>query len=320
MDRTSRPNWSPLQFVLLPENRSAVLAVRRLTRRLGRCPFVPLLLVGAPGTGKSHLSDDLFAWAAARGDVIRQDSADWPPTDLGELRECDLLIVEDLQYLPARAADEFAALLDVRVTRRRATLLTAGRSPAELENLPPRLVSRTTGGLTVELEALGVNSRLRFLKKRAAACGLIAGDGVLRRLARHTPGSGRQLLAALDQLQRLGAMLPAPPDAAAVRAHFREAAMMTRPTLERILRQVGRQCQLAPRLFGGRDRQPGALWARQVSMYLAHELTELSLAQIGEFFGRDQSTVRHACLKVAQKITDDTEFATRVRELRTQLT
>src|SRR5437879_943808 len=93
-DRTARANWSPSQFVLMPENRSAVLAVRRLARRLDRCPFVPLVLHGPPGTGKSHLADDLLAWAAPRGDVLRQEAADWSAADVVEARRSDLLIVE----------------------------------------------------------------------------------------------------------------------------------------------------------------------------------------------------------------------------------
>src|SRR5215831_7670247 len=111
-DRTPRATWSPSQFVLVPENRSAVLAVRRLAHRLDRSSFVPLVLHGPPGTGKSHLADDLFAWAAERGEVFRVEAADWTDADATEVRRCELLIVEDMQHLPERAADGFASVLD----------------------------------------------------------------------------------------------------------------------------------------------------------------------------------------------------------------
>src|SRR5262249_50896890 len=156
-------------------------------------------------TGKTHLADDLHSWAAERGQVLRQEVADWSAVERDALRRCDLLVVEDLQHLSTRAADEFAAVLDDRIARRRATLLTASQGPAELANLPPRLMSRLSGGLVVGLQSLGIGSRHRFLKKRAVARGMALDDNALDWLARHTRGSGRQLLAALEQARLLSA-------------------------------------------------------------------------------------------------------------------
>ena len=91
--------------------------------------------------------------------------------------------------------------------------------------------------------------------------------------------------------------------------------------LQRVQRVVA-EIESFDRRYGmirGRDRQPGIRWPRQVSMYLARELTEMSLAQVGEFFDRDHSTVRHACQKVTDTIAADAEAAARVRDLHAQL-
>src|SRR5207247_5668890 len=119
-------------------------------------------------------------------------------------------------------------------------LLTARNGPAELENLPARLASRLAGGLVVGLELLGPKSRRRFLAKRAAARGLTIRPDALSWLARHTLGSGRQLLAALERLRALTAKTGSPPDAALVRAEFGAEGAAGRPTAERITQQVGR--------------------------------------------------------------------------------
>src|ERR1700730_5987242 len=104
VDRTSpRASWSPSQFVLLSENRSAVLAIRRLARCLGPTirpsPFTPLLLHGPPGAGKSHLADQLLQWAASEHTVVRRDAAEWANFEeersFDDEKDCGLLIVED---------------------------------------------------------------------------------------------------------------------------------------------------------------------------------------------------------------------------------
>ena len=218
-----------------------------------------------------------------------------------------------MQHLPPRARDSFAAVLDDRAARRGATLLTAGPGPAELPGLPARLASRLAGGLVVGLEPLGEASRREFLAQSARVRRLSVRPEVLDWLARHTPGSGRQLGAALNRLQTLTTKLPALPDVAAVRAHFEADAEQTRPTLERITDAGGRAVPGGAKQVRGQARQPGVLWPRQVSMYLARELTELSLAQVGEYFGRDHSTVRHACRKVESALVDDAELAGRMQ-------
>jgi chromosomal replication initiator protein len=67
------------------------------------------------------------------------------------------------------------------------------------------------------------------------------------------------------------------------------------------------------------DRHPNLVWPRQLTMHLARSLTTLSLAQIGEFFGRDHSTVRHACQKVDDALAIDAELPGLLRELSAEL-
>jgi chromosomal replication initiator protein len=324
-DRTSpRASWSPSQFVLLPENRSAVLAVRRLARCLGptirRSPFAPLLLHGPPGVGKSHLADQLLEWAAREHTVVRREAADWSaseqeqPSD--EVKTCGLLIVEDVQHLPKHGVDSFTAVLDYRIARCQPTLVTASQSPAGLTNLPTRIISRLIGGLVVGLDPLAAASRRRFLERLAAWRRFSLRVDALASLAAHTPGSGRQLIAALNRLQNLRQSQPTSPDAAAVELLLQAEAVIQQPTIERITQQVGELYQVSPKKIRGRDRQPGILLPRHVSMYLARELTKQSLAQIGEFFGRDHSTVRHACQKVTDSLANDPELAANIRQLR----
>src|SRR5262245_15175628 len=109
--RKPRFSWAPPRFISLPENRSAVLAVRRLARDLGRrrSPLVPLFLYGPSGTGKSHLATALHDLAAARHSACRFESGTWPlDRPVSEWHCAEFLLIEDIQHLPAWAADSLA--------------------------------------------------------------------------------------------------------------------------------------------------------------------------------------------------------------------
>ena len=312
-DRTSRA-WAPPRFVPLPENRSALLAVRRLAAA-SRCPFHPLLLHGPPGCGKSHLAAALHEHAAATASACRLNAGDWLTEDTTDLRSCAVLILEDVQHLPERVTDDLTVLLDYRAARRQATLVTASHGPAEMTALPARLANRLTGGLIVGLELLGRASRRHLLEVVAKQRRLTLRDDVRNWLAEQTPGSGRQLLAALNQLAALGNGVPLE----TVVAAFRTEGKASRPTLERITQQVSKLFRVKPQQVRGRDRTPHLLWPRQVSMYLARQLTGLTLAQIGQYFERDHSTVRHACQKVEVALTRNTELPGVLRQLQAEL-
>jgi chromosomal replication initiator protein len=118
----------------------------------------------------------------------------------------------------------------------------------------------------------------------------------------------------------LTAALGRPADAAEVADAFRQDAEACRPTVERIAQRVGRYFQVDLRQICSRRRSRQVLLPRQVGMYLARQLTALSLEQIGAYFGgRDHSTVLHACRKVEQALDRDAQLCGAVRTLRADL-
>src|SRR5947209_1502685 len=168
------------RLVPLPENRSAREAVDRLAEAVRRGADFPLLFLhGPPGAGKSHLATTLIEQVAqgepprtaqtlAAAELGRELLR--PPVERREVsREAvgaDLLVIEDVQHLPPAAGGELAGILDRRQARRRATLVTAVRGPAELEHAA-RLTSRLAGGLVVGIPPLSEPSRRQLA---AALC------------------------------------------------------------------------------------------------------------------------------------------------------
>jgi chromosomal replication initiator protein len=316
-------------WVMLPENRLAREAVGRaadaLVSNAARRPFNPLFLSGSPGTGKSHLGSALIDHVAqhapdriialrSASDLGRHDeeaAAQW-----SEIRRADLIVVEDLQHLPAHAVEAMVQLLDRALARQQQLLLTAHCGPALLVDLPIRLTSRFAQGLTVALLPWSAQGRRIFLQQKAQSCGLTIESSALDWLGDHLPGSGRALEGALTRMEVLARLQQRTPTLADVLELFRAEADAGRPTLERIVRQVGAYFRIKPDQLQTRRRGREVMLPRQVGMYLARRLTDLSLQQVGAWFGgRDHSTVLHACRKVEQALGQDAALSGAVRQL-----
>ncbi len=329
-----RPPLTFARFVPAPQNRPALLAVQEVAdcvcSRRPRRKINPLFLHGSPGTGKTHLAaaladevirrcPDLVVALAAAGDLA---AAGEQEDVLQEARQSDLFIVEDLQHLPPQAAEAFVQVLDALQSRGQQIVCTASAGPQQLthrgQRFPARLTSRLAAGLVVRLEPLPAAGRLALLREKAR--GRVAvGPDVLTWLAEHLNG-GRELEGALTQVEALARLERRTPDVAAVAAHFREQAEAGQVTVERIAQRVGGYYRVKPEQLQSRRRYRGVLLPRQVGMYLARQLTGLSLEQIGAYFGgRDHSTVLHACRKVEQALGSDAALSGAVRQLHAEL-
>src|SRR3954470_19874780 len=202
-----RPPLTFDRFLPLPENRSALAAVRQAAATvINRRPapsLNPLFLHGPAGSGKTHLvsalvedvtrqapdvavtlltAADLETLAGAADD-LRAETAD----ALRAARTCDLVVVEDLHRLTARPAEALVGLLNHLLPRQAQVVVTAAVGPRHLE-LPARLTSRLAEGLVVGLEPLQASGRLALLRDLAARRGLAVADDVLAWLAENLTG------------------------------------------------------------------------------------------------------------------------------------
>jgi chromosomal replication initiator protein len=331
------PRQLPLTFATLvgvTEVRPALAAVREVLDCVctadRRRVCNPLYLHGPAGSGKSHLAAALAHEASRRnrGLVITTLAAgdretlgrfwddDIETTPAAEARASDLFVAEDLQHLPVGHARAFTRLFDELLSRSVQMVFTARVGPRQLD-LPTRLTSRLASGLVTALEAPSIDSRREILVDRAARRQLAVRPEVLDWLARHLTGGGRQLDGALTRLEQLGSGgRHGPPDVNTILAHFREEADLARPSVEQVAQRVGRRFQVELRVLRSDRRGRGIVLPRQVGMYLARQLTGLSLEKIGAYFGgRDHTTVLHACRKVEKALAADAALSGTVRQL-----
>ncbi len=317
------------RFIRLPENRPARLACLQFARRAMKGAGTSLIyLHGPPGAGKSHLVQ-VVADAIGHGRSVQV----LPGRDLGKLmsgqtsdearpprtfRCASLLVIEDVQHLPASAAAAVATLLDYRQARRLATLCTAAMGPTALFGLPARLTTRMASGLVVRMKSLGAASLKKLARWWRRERGVRLDNEVIDWLVSklRAPRGVRALFGDLARLQQLGRERPHRFDLATAQQLLHDEAVSEVQPIRAIADLVATRFELTAEQLQSRNRRESLLWPRQIAMYAARRMTDLSLAAIGSYFGGcDHTTVLHAIRKVQQRVSQDPELAHEIDEL-----
>jgi len=321
------PSWGAIR--VLPENRAAIRAAQRIAAGRASAPSL-LLLHGPPGVGKSAIVSALVTeyLDSPLGHIVRHISAaelprkSRPATDAEarEIAEADLLIIEDLQHLPARDVLPLCQLLDERAAHRRPVVMTATSGPAGLTAFARRLTNRLAAGLVVRVEMPGLASRRKLVEDFADARQVRLTSEAIDWMARAADGV-RPLIGFVEKLKPVMKGYAEPLSAAQVQEWLIEPTVgETKSRLHRIVSRVAAAYQVKPKEVLGPSRLRTVLLPRQVAMALARDLTQLPLAEIGKHFGgRDHSTVLHAVRKIEALAGTDATLAGRLKELRAEL-
>jgi chromosomal replication initiator protein len=321
-------------FVAGPENYLAATALRPFLERAAT-HYSPLVLHGPHGSGKSHLGRGLAQWwrqhfPASR--VICQSAADFAQdfaaaTANGQLTEwrrqlgqAELLVCDDLESLVGRvgAQLELLQLLDVLADGQSWVVVTARTLPAHWPGLQPALASRLSAGLSVPIALPGLAAR-RTILERLAASRLLALSPEAAQLIQEFAGSVPALVSAVFELE-LADAAGGEIDVSTVTKVLGSRRQQHRPTLREIALLTARYFGLKLSDLKSSGRRQGLVAGRQVAMYLARQLTDESLGQIGDFFGgRDHTTVLHGCRRTEKLLSQDRATRQAVAELKKML-
>jgi chromosomal replication initiator protein len=331
------------QFVIGDGNRFAHAAALAVAENPGTA-YNPLFLCGPPGVGKTHLLHAIgrYVLAADPGARVVSTTAEaFANAFISALttktmaafkerfRTTDLLLVDDVQFLMAKAKTEeeffhtFNALRDVGAQ----VVLTSDRSPYDLAALEERLRDRFASGLVAPLGTPDRPTRLAVLRKRAALDRLDVPDEVVVVLADRVTTNLRALEAALVRTVAFASLTQRPLDARLAAEVLADLAPPEAPTIgggrlsvEDVQHAVCAEFAISLAELLSPSRAADVTWPRQLAMYLAREHTSASLPAIGaRFGGRGHTTVMHACKRAAARLEADPEAGARAARLSTAL-
>lgn len=306
-------------FVTGKANQLARAAALQVAENPGTS-YNPLFLYGGVGLGKTHLIHAIgnAMVAAGTGVRVRYVHADQYVSDVVKAYQrktfddfkryyhsLDLLLIDDIQFFSGknRTQEEFFYAFEAMVAQRKQIIITSDTYPKELSGIDSRLISRFDSGLTVAIEPPELEMRVAILLRKAESEGVPMPEEVAFFIAKHLRSNVRELEGALRKVL------------AYARFHGREALNVDvckealkdllsvsngQITVENIQKTVADFYKIKVADMYSKRRPANIALPRQVAMYLAKELTQKSLPEIGDLFGgRDHTTVLHAVRKIS---------------------
>ncbi|WP_346328940.1 chromosomal replication initiator protein DnaA [Iodidimonas sp. SYSU 1G8] len=333
------PRFTFDSFVVGKSNELAHAAARRVACN-AKVQFNPLFLYGGVGLGKTHLMHAIAAEIKARTPERRvlylsaekfmyqfirairfQDTMAFKE----QFRSVDVLMIDDVQFIAHKDAtqEEFFHTFNAVVDHNRQVIISADRSPSDLEGIEDRIKSRLGWGLVADIHPTDYELRLGILQSKLEMIGRIdMPNEVTEFLARKIVSNVRELEGALNRVTAYSDLVGRPVTLEMAQEVLQDLIRSNdrRVSISEIQRHVAEyfNVRLSDLLSARRARAVAR--PRQVAMYLSKQLTSRSLPEIGrKFGGRDHTTVMHAVRRIEELRETDSGLDQDIENLRRTL-
>ena len=325
-------------FVVGRSNELGHAAARRVAESKS-VPFNPLFFYGGVGLGKTHLMHAI-AWHITEREpkrrVLYMSAEKFMYQFIRALRyrtimdfkeqfrSLDVLMIDDIQFIAGKDStqEEFFHTFNALVDQNRQIIISADKSPSDLDGIEERLKSRLGCGLVADIHPTDYELRLGILMAKAEQSGADIPDKVMEFLAHKITSNVRELEGALNRIVAHATLVGRAVTLETTQEvlHDLLRANDRRVTIEEIQKRVAEHFNIRLADMHSARRARAVARPRQVAMYLAKQLTSRSLPEIGrKFGGRDHTTVMHAVKKVEELRSTDAGFNEDVELLRRML-
>jgi len=327
------------RFIVSKSNRIAYEAARAIAEAPGRS-YNPFMVYGGVGLGKTHLLQAIGHICQDRGlrviyipsevftnDLVMAIRSKTTAMFREKYRSADVLLMDDVQFIAGKEStqEEFFHTFNALVTFNKQIVIASDRHPSELTLLEDRLRSRFEGGLVTDIQPLEFESRLALVESWAYERGVNLDYPVLEMIATRGHSNVRELEGVFNQIVakvQLGSGRLTVESAESTLSRFDRPRHHSRRqvSVEDIIAVTSEMFNLDGDDIVGKRRTARINHARQITMYLIRELTELSLPQIGQLLGgRSHTTVLHGANKIVEEIEFDSALRAQIEEIREAL-
>lgn len=324
------------RFVVGSTNRFAYTAAKKVAEEPGGA-YNPLFIYGQSGLGKTHLLHAIAnqvrhnqpGWR-----ILYVQSEDFVNELIGSLRRgidmqgfrdkyrnVDLFLMDDVQFIAGKdsSEEELFHTFNTLYEQKKQIVFTSDRPPHEMLRLEQRLKTRFEQGLPADIQPPDYETRVALLKNKAVERGISLPDPVLSYVAENITSNVRQIEGVVNKImafqELMGAQVDVETTVRAVRDILRAKENFL-PSADTIIQEVARFYELDAASITGQSQNKEISTARNVAMYIIREMTQLSLAEIGQQFGgRHHSTVLNSINRVEKMMKAQPELSEIIRDI-----
>lgn len=298
--------------------------------------YNPLFIYGASGLGKTHLLNAICEEVRltkpdmniifVKGEeftnelidaIYRENTRNFHD----KYRLADILLVDDIQFIGGKEStqEEFFHTFNALYQDGKQIILTSDRPPKEIKTLEDRLRTRFEWGLLADIQPPDFETRTAIIKRKAELLGFTIPGDVCEYIANRLKTNIRQLEGAVKKLNAYRLLEGEDPSIMVAQNAIRDILNDNQPvpvTVDKIIREVGRTFNVSSADIRSSKRSANISNARQVAMFIVRDITQISMAEVGEEFGgRDHSTVVYAIQQVEKKKDKDTYYKETVEDI-----
>lgn len=322
-------------FIVGPSNKFAHAASVAVAANPANA-YNPLFIYGASGLGKTHLLHAIctdirknrsdYNIIYVKGDefaneMITSIQDKTTPAFREKYRQASVLLVDDIQFIGGKEStqEEFFHTFNTLYESGKQIVLASDRPPKEIKTLEDRLRTRFEWGLLADIQPPDFETRIAIIRRKAQLLDIQIPDDVAEYIANRLKTNIRQLEGAVKKLKAYKLLQGTSPSIVIAQNAIRDILNDNQPvpvTVERIIAEVGRTYGITPQDIRSNKRNAQISSARQVSIYIVREITQMSMSTIGEEFGgRDHSTIVYAIQQVEKNMKKDLRYKETIEDI-----
>lgn len=335
MTATLNPKYTFDSFVIGNSNRFAHAASLAVAESPAKA-YNPLFIYGGVGLGKTHLMHAIghfILQSNPKARVVYVSSEKFTNELINSIkddsniefrnkyRNVDVLLIDDIQFIAGkeRTQEEFFHTFNALHEANKQIILSSDRPPKEIPTLEDRLRSRFEWGLIADIQPPDFETRIAILKKKADVEKLDIPNEVMVYIASQIKSNIRELEGALIRIVAYSSLTNREVSVDLASEALKDIISNKKSkqiTIEYIQEAVAAYYNLRVEDLKSQRRTRNVAFPRQIAMYLARKLTDMSLPKIGEEFGgRDHTTVIHAYEKISESLQKDEALQSAINDL-----
>jgi chromosomal replication initiator protein len=321
-------------YVTGDNNDFASNAAKAIARNPGNS-YNPFFIYGGVGLGKTHLMQAIgnYVHENSSGKIIYITAEtftnefvlsikeDRMPMFKNKYRYVDTLLIDDIHFLENKweTQEELFHTFNALYDAKKQIVFTCDRPASELKKVNDRLRSRFERGLNVDIQPPNFETRCAILKKKAENAHITLSDDIISLISKNISTNVRDLEAALTKIMAYSSLVGKPVNINIVQQQLKDvfaSSKQANMSIDIIQKVTANYFSLLSSDLKGKKRSQNIVLPRQLSMYIAREITEFSTTEIGQSFGgRDHTTVIHSCQKIEEKKKVDPTIDTTIQTI-----